>query len=35
VLDTSKINALGWEPKIPLKEGLEQVYQWYSMNHAN
>lgn len=30
ILDTSKINALGWRPAIPLKEGLEQVYQWYS-----
>ncbi len=30
VLDTSRINALGWEPKIPLKEGLKKVYQWYS-----
>ncbi len=29
VLDTSKINALGWKPKIPLKTGLEQVYRWY------
>ncbi len=30
VLDTSKISALGWKPKIPLKTGLETVYQWYS-----
>ena len=29
VLDISKIRALGWTPKIPLKKGLEQVYQWY------
>ena len=34
VLDTSKINALGWKPKIPLKMGLEQVYQWYSSQQA-
>jgi len=27
VLDTSRINALGWEPKVPLKEGLKKVYQ--------
>ena len=26
VLDTSRINALGWEPKVPLKEGLKKVY---------
>ena len=30
VLDTSKISALGWKPKIPLKTGLEIVYKWYS-----
>ena len=35
VLDTSKINALGWKPKIPLKTGLQQVYQWYSSQQAN
>ena len=34
VLDTSRMNALGWEPKIPLKEGLEKVYQWYSLKQA-
>jgi len=28
-LDISKIKSLGWEPSIPLKEGLKQVYQWY------
>ena len=29
ILDISKIRALGWTPEIPLKKGLEQVYQWY------
>ena len=28
ILDISKIKLLGWEPNIPLKEGLKQVYQW-------
>ena len=35
VLDTSRINALGWEPKVPLKEGLKKVYQWYSSKKAD
>ena len=35
VLDTSKINTLGWKPKIPLKTGLEKVYQWYSSQQSN
>ena len=30
ILDISKINSLGWKPRIPLKEGLHQVYQWYA-----
>ncbi len=27
LLDTSRLNQLGWEPRIPLKEGLVQTYQ--------
>jgi GDP-L-fucose synthase len=26
LLDSSKLRALGWRPKIPLKEGLRQMY---------
>jgi GDP-L-fucose synthase len=29
LLDVSKINALGWRPKIDLRNGIEQVYRWY------
>ena len=29
VLDTSKIRALGWSPRIALRDGIEQTYQWY------
>ena len=29
ILDISKIDSLGWQPSINLKEGLKQVYQWY------
>jgi len=28
-LDTSRITRLGWEPRIPLAEGLEQTVRWY------
>ena len=31
ILDISKINSLGWKPRIPLKEGLHQVCQWYAV----
>ena len=27
--DNSRIKALGWEPKITLKEGLKETYQWF------
>ena len=35
VLDISKIRVLGWTPEIPLKKGLEQVYQWYTEQESS
>jgi GDP-L-fucose synthase len=29
LLDVSKLQALGWEPKISLRKGIESTYQWY------
>lgn len=29
LLDSSKINDLGWKPKISLKQGIQDVYEWY------
>lgn len=29
LLDTSRINALGWRPKIGLREGIERTYHWF------
>jgi GDP-L-fucose synthase len=29
LLDTARLTALGWRPKIALAEGLAQTYQWY------
>jgi GDP-L-fucose synthase len=29
LLDVSTLRALGWRPRIPLAEGLAQVYEWY------
>jgi GDP-L-fucose synthase len=28
VLDTSRINKLGWKPRVSLQEGLERTYAW-------
>jgi GDP-L-fucose synthase len=29
LLDVSRLTNLGWQPKIPLKEGIEQTYAWF------
>jgi GDP-L-fucose synthase len=29
LLDTTKINSLGWEPSIWLRDGIESTYRWY------
>jgi GDP-L-fucose synthase len=32
VLNVDKIKALGWKPKIGLREGIERTYEWYVKN---
>lgn len=34
LLDTSRINALGWTPQISLRDGLTSTYAWYLENVA-
>ena len=34
VLNVDKINALGWESKISLGDGIESTYEWYKKNIA-
>jgi GDP-L-fucose synthase len=34
LLDTARINALGWQPKIQLKDGMKATYQWFCENVA-
>ena len=29
LLDVSRLNAMGWRPRIPLREGLADAYRWY------
>jgi len=29
LMDVKRLKALGWQAKIPLKEGLSKTYQWY------
>lgn len=35
LLDSSKINSLGWKPKIGLDEGLKKTYEWYQREFEN
>lgn len=35
LLDTTKINKLGWKPKTSLQNGLELTYKWFVENYNN
>lgn len=35
LLDISKIQAQGWNPKISLKSGIQEVYKWYKLSLSN
>ena len=30
LLDSSKLRSLGWQPRIPLRDGLSETYRWYT-----
>src|SRR5712692_1606774 len=34
LLDVSKLRALGWTPRIPLRDGIVQTYDWFLKNVA-
>tara|TARA_B100000886_G_scaffold329797_1_gene279557 strand:- start:195 stop:1136 length:942 start_codon:yes stop_codon:yes gene_type:complete len=34
IMDSSKMNHLGWEPKIDLYEGIEKTISWFSENRS-
>jgi GDP-L-fucose synthase len=33
LLDITKLHALGWNPSIPLRDGIAQTYGWFLANH--
>ena len=35
LLDVSKLRALGWQPKISLREGIERTYRWYVEKYSD
>jgi GDP-L-fucose synthase len=34
LLDVSRMNALGWRPRIPLKAGIESTFAWFKQHAA-
>lgn len=34
LLDVSRINALGWQARIPLTDGIRSTYEWFLANRA-
>jgi GDP-L-fucose synthase len=30
LLDSTRLRALGWEPRIPLRQGIERTYDWFA-----
>jgi GDP-L-fucose synthase len=34
LLDVSRINALGWEAEVSLRDGIERLYSWFESNVA-
>lgn len=35
LLDISRLQALGWQPGIPLEQGLRETYEWYQKHLAD
>ncbi len=34
LLDVSRLHALGWSARVPLRQGIAETYQWYLQNKA-
>ncbi len=35
LLDTTRLRGLGWQPRIPLREGIEGTYAWFRQHVAD
>lgn len=35
LMDSSKLNGIGWKPKVALQEGIEITYKWFLNNQAS
>jgi GDP-L-fucose synthase len=34
LLDVTRLSAMGWTPRIGLREGIEDTYRWFLANHG-
>ena len=34
LIDCTLLNTLGWTPRMGLREGLQETYDWYRETHA-
>ena len=32
LLDSTRLMSLGWKPRVPLREGVEETYRWFLQN---
>ena len=35
LLDTTRLSGLGWEPKIHLRDGIRETYEWFLQHYAD
>jgi GDP-L-fucose synthase len=35
LLDVSRLHALGWHHRIPLREGIASTYDWFLQNQGS
>jgi len=34
LMDSRRLNGMGWKPKVTLAEGVQETYQWFLGNHV-
>ncbi len=34
LMDVGRLNAMGWQARMPLRRGIEEVYQWFMAKHS-
>nr|CAD6615842.1 GDP-L-fucose synthase [Rhizobium sp. TCK] len=35
LMDVSRLSAMGWKPKVSLREGIEETWRWFSAGYAD